>query len=72
VLEVRVHNANVADRDGIKLLLEASSPERLPRLCYLWLDAGYTGQDKGAVGWRGRWGGRPRSCVTRPSRLQRR
>jgi len=50
VLEVRVHNANVADRHSIKLLLEASSPERLPRLCYLWLDAGYTGQDKGA-GW---------------------
>src|SRR5215212_2370341 len=28
VLEVRVHNANVKDRDGIKLLLEASLPER--------------------------------------------
>jgi putative transposase len=48
VLEVRVHNANITDRDGIKLLLEASSPDRLPRLSHLWLDAGYTGQDRGA------------------------
>jgi putative transposase len=50
VLEVRVHNANVTDRDGIKLLLQPSSPDRLPRLSHLWLDAGYTGQDRGA-GW---------------------
>jgi putative transposase len=50
VLEARVHNANVTDRDGIKLLLEPSSPDRLPRLSHLWLDAGYTGQERGA-GW---------------------
>lgn len=50
VLEARVHNASVTDRDGIKLLLEPSSSDRLPRLSHLWLDAGYTGQDKGA-GW---------------------
>ena len=50
VLEVRVHNANITDRDGIKLLLEPSSPDRLPRLSHLWVDAGYTGQDRGA-GW---------------------
>jgi putative transposase len=50
VLEARVHNAKIQDRDGIKLLLEASSPERLPRLSHVWLDAGYTGEDKGA-GW---------------------
>ena len=48
VLEARVHNANVTDRDGIKLLLAPSSPDRLPRLSHLWLDAGYTGQDRGA------------------------
>jgi putative transposase len=49
VLEARVHSANIQDRDGIKLLLE---PARmgLTRLSHLWLDAGYTGQDKGA-GW---------------------
>jgi putative transposase len=50
VLEARVHNANITDRDGIELLLGASAPDRLPRLYHLWLDAGYTGQDKGA-GW---------------------
>ena len=50
VLEARVHNANVTDRDGIKLLLESSLPDVLPRLSHLWLDAGYTGQDRGA-GW---------------------
>src|SRR5919106_391701 len=49
-LEARVHNANIQDRDGIELLLEPSSSDRLPRLSHLWLDAGYTGQDKGA-GW---------------------
>ena len=38
------------DRDGIKLLLDPSSVDRLPRLSHLWLDAGYTGEDKGA-GW---------------------
>jgi putative transposase len=50
VLEVRVHSAQIQDREGIKLLLAPSSPDRLPRLSHLWLDAGYTGQDKGA-GW---------------------
>ena len=57
MLEVRVHSAKVMDRDGIKLLLDPSSWDRLPRLSHLWLDAGYNGQDKGAdwvqkvVGW---------------------
>ena len=50
MLEVRVHSARVQDREGIKLLLEPSLTARLPRLCHLWLDAGYTGQDTGA-GW---------------------
>jgi putative transposase len=50
VLEARVHSANIQDREGIKTLLEPT-PDRLPpRLSHLWLDAGYTGQDKGA-GW---------------------
>jgi putative transposase len=48
VLEVRLHSAKVMDRDGIKLLLDPSSADRLPRLSQLWLDAGYNGQDKGA------------------------
>jgi putative transposase len=50
VLEVRVHSAEIQDREGIKFLLEPSSPDRLPRLSHVWLGAGYTGQDKGA-GW---------------------
>jgi putative transposase len=49
VLEAKVRSANVQDREGIKTLLEPT-PDRLPRLNHLWLDAGYTGQDKGA-GW---------------------
>ena len=51
VLEARVHGAEIQDREGIKLLLDVAARERLPqRLSQLWLDAGYTGQDKGA-GW---------------------
>jgi putative transposase len=58
VLEAKVHRANATDRDGIKLLLDTVARDRLPRrLSHLWLDAGYTGQDKragwveGALGW---------------------
>ena len=51
MLEARVHSAEVQDREGIKLLQDVNARERLPqRLSHLWLDAGYTGQDKGA-GW---------------------
>lgn len=49
VLEARVHSARVQDRDGITLLLEPARTG-LQSLTHLWLDAGYTGQDKGA-GW---------------------
>ena len=51
VLKARVHSAEIQDREGIKLLLEIAAWDRPPqRLTHLWLDAGYTGQDKGA-GW---------------------
>jgi putative transposase len=50
VLQAKVHSAKVTDRDGIKLLLEPSSSDRVPRLSHLWLDAGYTGHERGA-GW---------------------
>ena len=51
VLEARVHSAQIQDREGIKLLLDTAALGRLPeRLSHVWLDAGYTGQDKGA-GW---------------------
>jgi putative transposase len=68
VLEARVHNANVTDRDGIKLLLEPSSPDRLPRLSHLWLDAGYTGQDRGS-GWVERTLGWTAEIVRHPKKL---
>jgi putative transposase len=50
VLIAKVHRANVTDRDGIKLLLEPAKIGFLTRLSHLWLDAGYTGEDRGA-GW---------------------
>ena len=50
VLMAKVHRANVTDRDGIKLLLEPAKIGFLTRLSHLWLDAGYTGEDRGA-GW---------------------
>jgi putative transposase len=51
VIEARLHGAQIQDREGIKLLLDANARDRLPeRLSHLWLDAGYTGEDKGA-GW---------------------
>src|SRR5215212_3221155 len=50
VLMAEVHRANVTDRDGIKLLLEPAKIGFLTRLSHVWLDAGYTGEDRGA-GW---------------------
>jgi putative transposase len=50
VLMAKVHRADVTDRDGIKLLLEPARTGFLTRICHLWLDAGYTGKDRGA-GW---------------------
>lgn len=42
MLAVRVHPANVQDRDGAKLLL-AGLAARFPRLAMLWVDAAYQG-----------------------------
>ncbi len=50
VLIAKVHRANVTDRDGIKLLLEPARSGFPRRLSHLLLDAGYTGEDRGA-GW---------------------
>ena len=54
VLQVKVHEAGIMDRDGIKLLLtgdaaagEGTVAEQFPRLTHLWLDSGYNGQGKG-------------------------
>ena len=45
VLEAKVHSAKVPDEDGIKLLLERVRG-RFPRLCRLWVDAGYRGRGR--------------------------
>ena len=50
VVKARVHSANIQDREGIKILLEPTAGRLSRRLSHLWMDAGYTGQDKGA-GW---------------------
>jgi putative transposase len=47
VLKAKIHSAKVQDREGIKILLDLA-PKHLPRLCHLWMDAGYTGEGKGA------------------------
>jgi putative transposase len=45
VLKAKAHSAKVPDQDGIKLLLKAAR-QRLPRLSYLRVDAGYHGRGK--------------------------
>ena len=49
MLRAKVHSANVIDQEGIEPLLEGAR-KLFPRLCHLWLDAGYRGEDKGR-GW---------------------
>jgi putative transposase len=43
VVEAKVHSAKVPDQDGIRRLLDPAR-DRLPRLSYLWVDAGYRGR----------------------------
>src|SRR3712207_5615887 len=48
LLKAKIHSARVQDREGIKLLLQPSR-DRLPqRFSHVWMDAGYTGEGKGA------------------------
>lgn len=46
MLKALVHPANLHDRDGGRLRLEAvpDLPARFPRLRHLWVDAGYRGR----------------------------
>jgi putative transposase len=45
VVEARVHSAKVPDQDGIRRLLDPAQ-DRLSRLSYLWVDAGYLGRGR--------------------------
>jgi putative transposase len=47
VLKAKVHSAKIQDREGIKVLLDLA-PKHLARLSHVWMDAGYTGEGKGA------------------------
>jgi hypothetical protein len=48
VLAVTVHPADVMDRDGVtRLLSPGHIKAAFPRLGHVWLDAAYTGKDKG-------------------------
>jgi putative transposase len=47
VLKAKVHSAKVMDYEGIKRLLDRAKG-LFPRLCHLWMVAGYSGEDKGA------------------------
>ena len=73
VLEARVHSAEVQDREGIKLLLDANARDRLPvRLSHL---CGWTPDTpvkrKARAGCAKFWDGAHRSCDTPRSRLPR-
>ncbi len=46
VLRAKVMSAKVMDHEGIKELLDRAKG-LFPRLSHLWLDAGYSGEDKG-------------------------
>jgi putative transposase len=67
VLKAKVHSAKAQDREGIKILLDLPS-EHLPRLSHLWMDAGYTGEGKGAdwvervLGWTAQIVRHPQAC----------
>jgi putative transposase len=68
VVKARVHSANIQDREGIKILLEPTAGRLSRRLSHLWMDAGYTGQDKGA-GWVERTLGWTAEIVRHPKKL---
>jgi putative transposase len=56
VLKAKVHSAKVMDYEGIKALLNHAKG-LFPRLSHLWLDAGYSGENKGGDWGRRRLGG---------------
>ena len=68
VLRAKVHSAKVMDYEGIKALLDCAKG-LFPRLSHLWMDGGYSGEDKGAdwvektLGWRVEIVRRPRKAA---------
>jgi len=67
VLNAVVHPADVADRDGARLVLNGIT-ERFPHLTRRWVDAGSTGE---LVGWIERTLGLQVTVVQRPRRVLR-
>ena len=49
MLRAVVHPANIADRDGAQLVLEAITTH-YPTLQHLWVDAGYAGTTVAGMG----------------------
>lgn len=49
MLKAVVHPANIADRDGAQLVLEAITTH-YPTLRHLWVDAGYSGTTVAGIG----------------------
>ena len=43
---LKIHEANIQDRDGAILLLQEQQPQEFPRMKKLWLDSGYAGRCK--------------------------
>ena len=70
MLKAKVHSAKVMDYDGIKVLLDHAKG-LFPRLAHLWLDGGYTGENKGGdwvqktLGWKAEIVSRPRKPMPR-------
>jgi putative transposase len=68
VLRAKVHSAKVMDYEGIKALLDCAKG-LFPRLSHLWMDGGYSGEDKGAdwvektLGWKVEIVRRPRKAA---------
>src|SRR5215218_8738062 len=61
--------AQIQELEGTKLIVDSAARDRLPeRLSHLWLDAGYTAEDKG-VGWVGKVLGWTADLVRHPQKL---
>lgn len=43
ILNLKVHEANIQDRDGAKLVLKGTG-KKFPRLSLIWVDGGYAGK----------------------------